>query len=59
MDWDVVGQGIQRYGRWREIFLGIGLKWWQVGPLYDHTLKIKVSFKVSNSNNLRNSKNLF
>lgn len=39
--------------------MGDGGRWWQVGPLYDHTLKIKVSFKVSNSNNLRNSKNLF
>lgn len=32
MDWDAVGWGILRYGRWREIFLGIEVSWCQVGP---------------------------
>lgn len=51
MDWDAVGQGILRYGRWREIFLG-GVRWWQVGPVYDNMLWIKVQFKGGHGDNL-------
>lgn len=31
MDWDAVSQGILRDGRWREIFLDIGVKGWRLG----------------------------
>lgn len=52
MDWDAVGHSILRYGRWKEIFLGVGMRWWQVGPVCDHILWIKVQFKGGHSDNL-------
>lgn len=52
MDWDAVGQGILRYGRWREIFLGMETRWWQVGPVYENMLGITVQFKERNGDNL-------
>lgn len=54
MDWDAVGQSILRYGIWREIFLGIGLRWVRVGSLYDHMLWIKVKYKGRRSIILHN-----
>lgn len=51
MDWNGVGQGILQYGRWREIVLGLGMRWWHIGPVKESMLWIKVQFKGINNDN--------